>query len=138
MPLLALILSFVLPVSATAPAVRVATIQATPPPPTLPAAPEGVPCGEWFPTALEAGWSAAEWPTVGAIMERESQCTPSAVNHNANGTVDRGLMQVNSVHRGWLADVGITLAMLLDPWNNLRAARLLYERSGWAPWRVVT
>lgn len=117
-----------------APAVRVATVDVGPPPSTFPPAPAGVPCPEWLPAALEAGWTLDEWPTLGRIMFRESRCFDGATHHNTNGSVDRGLLQINSVHRAWLAGLGVTLDDLLDGPTNLRAGRELFDLEGWRPW----
>lgn len=50
-----------------------------------------------------------------AIAQHESGMRPYAVNRNANGTEDIGLMQINSVHLPRLATYGITRAKLFDP-----------------------
>lgn len=49
-----------------------------------------------------------------AILYVESQFNPRAVNRNANGTVDVGMAQINSIHFGKLAKFGIAPADLLD------------------------
>lgn len=121
------------PVEGATPATRAATVQVGPAPVLVP---EGSSCPQWYGLSLDAGWSPEQWPEVDHIMWRESRCIPTATHRNANGTVDRGLLQINSIHTGWLAADGITPAMLLDPFYGLRAARLLYERDGWAPWRA--
>lgn len=55
-----------------------------------------------------------------AIAQVESKNDPGAVNHNRNGTVDLGLMQINS---SWLpklkARFGVTKAKLLDACTNI-------------------
>ena len=66
------------------------------------------------------------------IAFRESRFDPRAKNYCCYG-----LFQMYwSVHRGWLADLGITSdQQLYDPRTNARAALALYERSGgWGPW----
>src|ERR1044072_4069643 len=35
-----------------------------------------------------------------AIALAESGCNPAALGHNTNGTTDRGLWQINSIHTG--------------------------------------
>ena len=70
--------------------------------------------------------------TALAIAKCESGLNPDAYNpKNKNGSVDRGLFQVNSVHDNRLEALG------LDPWNpedNAVFARMLYEENGWLPW----
>jgi hypothetical protein len=119
---------------ATAPAVRTAETVGPVTPTTAALVATGA-CAQWEQAALEAGWELDQWPTLDRIMLRESRCQPGATHHNANGTIDRGLMQINSIHLGWLADDGISAADLFDGAINLRAARLLFDRDGWAPWR---
>jgi hypothetical protein len=68
------------------------------------------------------------------IARRESNLQPTA--HNA---CCYGLFQIYfTVHRGWLAPLGITSAeQLFDPRNAATAGYALYQRSGgWAPWAV--
>jgi soluble lytic murein transglycosylase-like protein len=49
-----------------------------------------------------------------AILKVESDFNPSAVNRNANGTLDVGMAQINSIHFGELARWGVAPAHLLD------------------------
>ena len=100
-------------------------------------APPGSSCPAYYATAMAAGWAAEEWAELDHIMWRESRCTPEATHVNRNGSVDRGLLQINSVHRGWLAERGVSLEDLADPATNLRAGRWLYEQSGWRPWAAT-
>lgn len=118
------------------PAQRVETRQIDPPP-VIVTMPTGLHCPEWFYVALDQGWSAGELPQVDRIMWRESHCHENATHLNANGSIDRGLMQMNSIHLGWLGAVGISAADLLVGPVNLRAARLLFERDGWSPWKPL-
>lgn len=53
-----------------------------------------------------------------AIAKTESSLNPSAVNHNSNGTVDIGLMQINSL---WADQLGQTWDHLNDPCTNVMA-----------------
>lgn len=55
----------------------------------------------------------------------ESSLNPSAINQNKNGTVDIGLMQINSMHLKRLSKVGVTHQSLLDPEVNVYVAALL-------------
>lgn len=97
----------------------------------------GMACGQWVGTARIAGFTDAELPTLGRIMRRESRCNPGAINHRSG---DYGLTQINL--RTWLARLihdGVVTGAgeLLEPQTNLRAARYIYERAGWSPWRPV-
>jgi hypothetical protein len=83
--------------------------------------------------AFNAGFRGEDLITMVAIAGRESNWTPGAANPN---TSDRGLWQVNwNAHRGWLSEMGYDQNDLLDAQKNANAARLLWERNGWGPWR---
>lgn len=49
-----------------------------------------------------------------AILKVESNFNPRAANRNANGTVDVGIAQINSMHFARLGKYGITPAHLMD------------------------
>jgi len=117
-------------VQATQPAV----VQHHAPPTTL--APDWAQCPQWWQLALDVGWPPDQLPTLDHVMWRESRCTEDATHRNANGSVDRGLLQVNSVHLPWLAAYGLTAADLVTAGGCLHAALLLWEQQGWAPWRT--
>jgi soluble lytic murein transglycosylase-like protein len=70
--------------------------------------------------------------TAYAICMAESRGNPNAIGHNRNGTDDRGLMQVNSIH----ADlVGGNLSVLYDPATNIKIAySLSHEGKNWTAW----
>jgi len=53
---------------------------------------------------------------IRAIAQAESNLNPSATHHNHNGTVDVGLMQINSV---WKDRLGPTWDHLYDPCTNV-------------------
>jgi hypothetical protein len=90
-------------------------------------------CGEWHDLALQAGWTEAEWPTLSRVLYRESRCVPDAWNG-----ADAGLTQINRIHRQWIQDMGMTHPdSMFDPLLNLRFARMLWESSGWRPWRYI-
>ena len=68
------------------------------------------------------------------IATRESNLQPGVRNFCCFG-----LFQIYfSVHRSWLATIGVTNAeQLYDPWVNARAAYTLYQRAGgWGPWKL--
>jgi len=51
-----------------------------------------------------------------AIAQAESNLDPSAIHHNSNGTVDAGLMQINSI---WADKLGPTWNYLFAPCTNV-------------------
>jgi hypothetical protein len=53
----------------------------------------------------------------------ESRLNPAAINTNPNGTVDRGMLQINSSN---LARVGLTPETAFDPCNSLRAGGQIF------------
>lgn len=67
-----------------------------------------------------------------AVMQAESGCRSQADNSGTNfdGTNDVGLMQINSVHCPHL----IRCEDRTNPEKNLKAARQIYNGSGWSAW----
>ncbi len=59
------------------------------------------------------------------IATIESSMNPRAINQNKNGTVDIGLMQINSMHLKRLSSIGVTKQALLDPEVNIYVGALL-------------
>lgn len=57
-----------------------------------------------------------------AIAWQESHNTPDALHRNANGSVDYGVMQINSVHLSTLAQYGISSSTLMEPCKNVYIA----------------
>lgn len=108
-------------VSAAQPATRVAETVG----PTALTEPPLVPtgrCAEWEQTALDAGWTAAQWPTVDRVMWCESRCNAGARNHSGAS----GLMQIMPMH--WHGGDP------LDPATNLTMALDVYASQGWRAW----
>ncbi|MBW4717285.1 FG-GAP-like repeat-containing protein [Saccharothrix obliqua] len=68
--------------------------------------------------------------TAVAIALAESGCNPSATGHNTNGTIDRGLWQINSIHTQF------SNACTYDPQCNANAAYAIYlgRNSTFQPW----
>ncbi len=60
------------------------------------------------------------YETVLAMIKLESNYNPKAINKNTNGTVDKGLCQINSSWNKELKKIGIT--DLFDPYQNIDAA----------------
>lgn len=78
---------------------------------------------------VRAGGNPQNASTASAIALAESGGDPSAVNGNSNGSTDRGLWQVNSVH-GSLST--------FDPLANARAAVSISSNgANWKPWCVA-
>jgi soluble lytic murein transglycosylase-like protein len=65
----------------------------------------------------EAGqrYAVSPW-LLWAIAKAESNLDPSAIHHNRNGTIDVGLMQINSI---WAGQLGGTWDVLGDPCTNV-------------------
>src|SRR5262245_5420381 len=57
-----------------------------------------------------------------AIAWQESRNQPGALNENANGSCDYGLMQINSVHLLTLKQYGISRSTLMEPCKNVYIA----------------
>lgn len=99
---------------ATQPAVR-APLPTTTAPPTSS-------CPQWYGPALDAGWSADDWPTLDRIMWCESRCDPAA--HNRSGA--SGLLQIMPMH--WHGRDPF------DPAVNLTIGTEVKEAQGWHAW----
>lgn len=84
---------------------------------------------------LKSLWSGAGGPgssanLAAAVALAESAGDPRAVNRNRDGSIDRGLWQINSVH-GALST--------FDPVGNARAAvRISGRGRNWRPWAAFT
>ncbi len=81
--------------------------------------------------ALAAGFSAEEAITATAIsIAEDGGGDPAAEHVNKDGSIDKGLWQVNS---RWFSQFGGREA-LADPLNNARAAHAIYGIQGWCAW----
>lgn len=81
---------------------------------------------------LAALWRQAGGPSraarmMAAIALAESGGDPHAVDHDADGTVDRGLWQINSVH-------GYPASQSFNPLDNAREAVAVWRSSGPGAW----
>ena len=63
-----------------------------------------------------------------AVAWFESKGDPSAINRNANGSIDVGQLQINSVHFGDLARQGVPHRALTDPCVNVYVAAWLLKQ----------
>lgn len=82
-------------------------------------------------------WILDEWERVGqrdnanAIITCESHFNNNAFNINANGTIDLGVYQFNSLHikSGW-----INLDEIGDYKKSTKKAIEMWKKKGWSPW----
>ena len=93
-------------------------------------------CGQWWVTALAAGWSKDELPTLDRILYNESRCT----NGLTSATNDIGLAQLNvSTWRHLWTGHGFTTEQVRDnPSLNLIYAKqvsLAAEAARWCKWQ---
>lgn len=136
--------------------------------PTSPAsastkAADGFKCPAAMRTALKAGFSRKDLPTLDRIVHRESKCQPGAVGWNYRSGMDhtdcrrRPWPEYRRCDAVWSADFGYSQindvswvtylrgkkiikssADLLDPLTNLIAAKALYDYSlskGYSAWK---
>ena len=77
------------------------------------------------------------WKDVEATMRCESNLNNLSTNwHNTNGSIDRGLYMINSVHAGQFKTVtGMDYSVGAYDWDaSSKFARWLYDHSGLQPW----
>lgn len=104
-------------------------------------------CPEYTKAIRQAGLPVQEFDY---IAKRESGCNHKAINArfdkngkviwtlNKNGSIDRGLLQINSVHESTVRKLCRTdLDGLLQLDCNLKVAKYLYDRYGLKPWVAV-
>lgn len=63
-----------------------------------------------------------------AVAWRESKGDATAINRNANGSIDVGQLQINSIHFSELARQGIPHGALTDPCVNIYVAAWLLKQ----------
>lgn len=102
--------------------------------------PAGLLCPEWWST-LEAFWPEELLRQADQVMWAETRCQNlhrSDVGRIGYG--DHGLFQINAINLDYLAGWGITADDLMNPAQNVVAARILYQWAdkqygcGWQPW----
>ena len=64
-----------------------------------------------------------------SIGQHESGLKPTAINRNNNGTVDVGVMQINSIHFAELQSYGIVPSALWEPCTNVMVGAFLLAKS---------
>lgn len=79
----------------------------------------------------QAGGPAKVAPVMAGIALAESGGKPRASHRNTNGTIDRGLWQINSVH-------GYSAASSFNPSQNARQAVAVYHSQGLRAWSTYT
>ncbi|UKE48085.1 lytic transglycosylase domain-containing protein [Xanthomonas cerealis] len=57
-----------------------------------------------------------------AIAWQESRARPQTVHRNANGSIDYGQMQINSIHLRRLSQYGVSVRELMDPCESTYVA----------------
>lgn len=68
-----------------------------------------------------------------AIMRAESGCNPAADNTRLNhdGSNDKGLLQINSIHKNLISDLD-----RLNPEKNIAAGYKIWKTQGYRAWSV--
>lgn len=107
-------------------------------------APDGSRCPQYYQTALDAGWTHAQWSKIDYIIWRESRCNPTAYNGKRRDN-SYGLMQLNMrAHKAWVGPlVNWDFTKLYNPSTNLSVAKELYNRAskmfgcGFQPWKTT-
>lgn len=69
------------------------------------------------------------------VAKCESGLNYEATHKNTDGTVDRGVFQLNSTHNKEMKRLGLDP---MDARDNIKFARMLYDKEGWRPWSCVT
>lgn len=87
-----------------------------------------------YQSALKAGFSPTDAVVATQIAWAESGWNPNATHKNSNGSTDYGLMQINDRAN---ADV-LTNGSWSDPVANMRMAKVVKDRQGWAgAWKAT-
>jgi hypothetical protein len=81
-----------------------------------------------------AGFSEAQIPTMVCTAKYESSFYDGATNRNNNGSMDRGLFQINSIHVGGTNGCPTSGSALFDVATNARCARAIYRMQGQNAW----
>ena len=63
-----------------------------------------------------------------SIAKIESRFNPKATNKNTNGTMDIGIMQINTIHLAELKELGFKKERLFDPRINVFAGAMILKR----------
>ena len=101
-------------------------------------------CEQFSALAINLGWDPNQRTVLESIMQRESNCTPNAINRKDPNGGSRGLLQINGSWHKWLIGKGIITKKqdLLQAQTNLLAGLEIYNYGmerygfGWGPWSV--
>ena len=101
-------------------------------------------CEQFSALAINLGWDPNQRTVLESIMQRESNCTPNAINRKDPNGGSRGLLQINGSWHKWLIGKGIISKKqdLLQAQTNLLAGLEIYNYGmerygfGWGPWSV--
>jgi soluble lytic murein transglycosylase-like protein len=101
-------------------------------------------CEQFSALGVNLGWPADQRTVLESIMQRESRCTPNAINRKDPFGGSRGLLQINGSWHKWLIAKGIITHKkdLLHAETNLLAGLEIYNYGverygfGWGPWSV--
>lgn len=89
----------------------------------------------WYPASIRAGWLPEEWRCLSKVIWKESNGQPDVRAYDDDDD-SYGLTQMNmKAHRSWVTAFFGSPEALYDGTNNLMAARALYVRAGWSPWK---
>lgn len=103
--------------------------------------PADVPCREWAPLAMQAGWPVELLPRLLKIVWRESRCLNIIAGHPDHNGADSGPLQLNTVWRDEIATQFGDANLINDPYTNFAMGWEIYKwheanrGCGWAPWR---
>lgn len=101
-------------------------------------------CEQFSALAVNLGWPVDQRTVLEAIMKRESNCIPNAINRQDPNGGSRGLLQINGFWTKYLTERGIITKPkdLLHAETNLLAGLAIYNYGverygfGWGPWSV--
>lgn len=82
---------------------------------------------------IRAVWGPMEAKNAIRVARCESGLDPKAIAYEPNGSISRGLFQINNVHEGHLYKKNET-AKLFTVDFNIQVAYTLWKQQGWRPW----
>lgn len=104
--------------------------------------PADIPCQEWAPMAVQAGWPTNLLPQLLRIMWRESRCLNITDTHPRHNGWDTGPLQLNDTWRDEIATQFGDENLINDPLTNLKMGWEIYKwhdhhrGCGWEPWSI--
>lgn len=82
----------------------------------------------------EAGFPSNVVGRMVCTAKWESGFYTRSTNRNRNGTIDRGLFQINSIHLGNTPNCPASSSAIFDPLTNAKCARSIYKMQGINAW----